>query len=168
MTRALTAAALFTTLLGLPTSDARATEIGASRTFGLGIQLGTPSGLTGKLYLGGRTNAIDFALGAYYGGEFYDTVYAQVSYHWHVAELTSGGGVAIPFRVGVGGWLASGDWGFGRYDDTVILGARVPFGLDFDLEAAPIQFYFEVAFALAAIPFVDASLDAGIGFRYYF
>lgn len=155
------------TVLAL-TAQVHATEIGSSRPFGLGIQLGTPSGLSGKFYLGGRRNAIDFGVGAWYGDGFYDSFYAHGTYSWHFPELTSGGGVAIPWRAGVGGWIASGYWGWGRYRSDAILGVRVPIGLDFDLETAPVQFFVEAALAMSIFPGIAAGLDAGIGARYYF
>lgn len=150
-------------------SDAlAATEIGASRPFGLGLQLGGPAGITGKVYLGGRVNALDFTLGTYYNDGYSDNFYGQVSYHAHLAELTSGSGVAIPFRIGIGGFLGTGYWVWDSNGYDAVLGARVPFGLDFDLESVPLQFYVELAFQLAVIPFVGVGGDGGIGFRYYF
>jgi hypothetical protein len=147
---------------------ASATEIGSSRPFGLGIQLGSPSGITGKYYLGGRRNALSFALGSHYGDDFYDGLWLTGSYDFHMTELASGGGVAIPWRVGVGGFLATNSYGYGRYRNGAFLGARVPVGLDFDLEQAPVQFYVEVAANLVVWPGIYGGLDAGIGARYYF
>jgi hypothetical protein len=152
-------------------SRAEATEIGSSRKFGLGIQLGEPTALTGKLYLGGRENALDFALGTRYDEDWGpdDSVFAQVSYHWHLTELTSGGGVAIPFRIGVGGFLDTTDYGWDAdWDEDFALGARVPFGLDFDLESAPVQFYVELAPEVFVLPPIEFEWDAGVGVRYYF
>ena len=42
-------------------NPAEAIEVG-SRPFGLGVVLGDPTGLSAKYYLGGPTNAVDFAL----------------------------------------------------------------------------------------------------------
>jgi hypothetical protein len=161
-------------LLPLLAATAGATEIGESRPFGLGIQLGQPTGISGKIYLGGRRNAIDFTAGGGgygggYGGYYWAGFYGQVAYHWHVTELTSGNGVAIPFRVGVGGFITTGGWGYygwgrDRYYNTVV-GARVPFGLDFDLEEAPVQFWIEAA---VDVTLVGIGYDGGIGARYYF
>lgn len=155
--------------LGLST-DAAATEIGTSRSFGLGLQLGDPVGLTGKFYLGGRTNAIDFVVGSHYYNNdyYYSNIALQAAFHWHLVELTSGGGVAIPFRIGVGGFFVAGDYYYNDHYDDFGLGARVPFGLDFDLEQAPVQFYVELAFDLVLFPYPGPYLDGGVGFRYYF
>lgn len=145
------------------------TEVGSSRKFGLGVQLGGISGLTGKFYTAGRKNAIDFAVGGgYYGdGPWGDAFAAQVSYHWHLEQLAGGGGVTIPFRIGVGGYIASGYYNWAGAGDAY-LGVRVPFGVDFDLETAPFQFYLEFAPGLLVIPGLYAGVDAAIGARYYF
>jgi len=146
-------------------ASAADTEIGA-RPFGLGVQLGAPSGITGKVYLGGRTNAIDFSVGTTYGDSFADSLYAHGTYSVHFPALARGGGVTIPWRVGLGGWLANGRWAFG--DNGTVIGARAPIGLDFDLEGAPLQFYIEVAAVLSVLPGVDLGVDGGLGARYYF
>jgi len=157
-------------LLLAPTADA--TEIGGRRPFGLGIQLGSPSGISGKLYLGGRRNAIDFLLGGPYVDDddyWWGGVWAHVTYHWHTEPLTRGRGVTIPFRVGVGGFLTT--WRYPWWDrprSDLAIGARVPVGLDFDLERAPVQFWAEMAVAVALVPPTGVGADGGIGVRYYF
>ncbi len=160
-------------LMAMSATTAEATEIGSSRQFGLGIQLGSPTALTGKLYMGGRQNALDFALGTFYDNYGpYDSLWVHVSYHWHLVELTSGGGVAIPFRIGVGGFLNTFDydyWDNDYYlDNDLAVGVRVPFGLDFDLESAPVQFYIELAPEITILPPLYILGDGGIGVRYYF
>lgn len=150
------------------TMAANATEIGSRRSFGLGVQLGAPTGITGKVYLNGRKNAIDFLLGgAYYDDDRWGGYWAQVSYHWAIAELASGDGVSVPFRIGVGGFVTDGYYGYLDVDDAV-LGARVPFGLDFDLDSAPVQLYLEVAIDVTVLPPLGVGADAGLGVRYYF
>ena len=150
------------------TTDAQATEVGSSNPFGLGIQLGSPSGLTGKYYLGGRQNAVSFAVGSHYDGGFFSGLWVTGSYDFHMMDLVTEDAFVMPFRIGVGGFLATGSYGFGRYRGDVYLGARVPFGLDFDFTAAPMQVYVEVAANLLMVPAFNGGLDGGIGFRYYF
>ncbi len=157
-------------LLLASVASAAPSEIGNPRPFGLGIQLGTFSGLTGKHYLNGRRNAIDFAVGTAYGGTFRNSIHAHVTYHEHFTELTSGNGVSIPWRLGIGGWINAGsNWVFPQYrDEGLIVGVRVPVGLDFDLEDVPVQFYAEIAFDLSIVPGISAGLDGSVGVRYYF
>ncbi len=161
----LTTALLAATL----STQAHATEIGNGKNLGLGIQLGSPTGLTGKYYLGGRRNAASFAIGSHYDGGFYSGLWLTGTYHFHLAELATVPEFTLPFRIGVGGFLATGSYGYGRYyRDDVYLGARVPFGLDMDFTAAPIQIYLEVAANLLLYPAIAGGVDAGLGFRYYF
>ena len=150
---------------------AGATEIGSGRPFGLGVQLGGPSGIAGKVYTNGRANAIDFLVGAYYDdndNDFDDNLYVHVNYHWHLVELTSGQGVAIPFRLGVGGFLGTFDYGWNDTYSDFVVGARMPVGLDFDLEMAPVQFWIEIGIDAVILPPLDFGADGGIGVRYYF
>jgi hypothetical protein len=156
-------------MLWLWAGVAGATEIGGERPFGLGVQLGGPTGIAGKYYLGGRRNAIDFVVGAFSDDNaFEDDLYVHVNYHWHLEELTSGSGVTIPFRMGVGGFFGTFDnWG-AEVDNDVNLGARMPVGLDFDLETAPVQFWVEVGVGVSIFERVGLHTDGGIGVRYYF
>src|SRR4051812_39029280 len=61
----------------------------ANKTFGLGLELGEPSGINGKYFLSG-SNAIDFGLGYiyrhYYAG---DGLNLYADYLWHPVVLTS-------------------------------------------------------------------------------
>lgn len=168
---------MLTTLVALTALSARpaaaSTEIGSKRPFGLGVQLGSPTGISGKLYLGGRKNAIDFTVGGPYTGNGYwwGGIWGQVAYHWHVTELTSGNGVAIPLRFGIGGFVASAYYNYGYWNGRTydaIVGARVPVGLDFDLEMAPVQFWVEAALDVTVLPPLGVGFDGGIGARYYF
>jgi len=149
---------------------ASSTEVGSPRDFGLGVQVGTFSGITGKFYLRDRYRALDFAVGTAYGGTFSSSLHAHVTYHEHFGPIVSGGGVTIPWRLGIGGWLNAGsNWIFPQYDDQgLIVGVRAPVGLDFDVEDVPAQFFVEIAFDLAIVPGIAAGLDGSVGARYYF
>src|SRR5262245_11059988 len=57
-----TISAVETVLPGANVRPAQATEVGGARRFGLGFQLGDPTAITGKVFLGGE-NALDFGLG---------------------------------------------------------------------------------------------------------
>ena len=168
-------------LLALP---AQATEVGTSRTFGGGVQIGEPTGIVGKFFLG-RGNAVDFGLGfAGYGvsgrcrapdGRWYDCYdnrgyvrHGYISFHadylWEESFLTQ------PFRLdwhaGVGGRFINWyDW---TYNATGLI-ARVPLGLDFAFRRPTwLEAYVEVAPGLMVIPAFDLWFDVGIGARAYF
>jgi hypothetical protein len=137
-------------------------EIG-DRPFGLGIVLGDPSGLSAKLYLGGTTNAVDFALSFdTYGNRFtQDSVYFHATYLWHPSVVAEGNGVVLPWHVGVGGFI-----GTNPFYET--LGVRVPVGLDANLTAVPVQIFGDVGLRVGVIPDTYLDFDVGLGARYYF
>src|SRR5688500_861152 len=95
-------------------------SIGGSHPFGLGIGIGQPTALTGKYYLGGDVNALEFQLGAW--GNFddgygYDNVYVHVVYLWHPSVVAEGSGFEMPWHVGIGGAVWEGaycGWGYGN------------------------------------------------------
>lgn len=156
---------LLLSLLGLlAPASAQSTEIGAN-PFGLGVMAGDPTGLSGKLYLGGRTNAIDMALAFDTYGDETGWLYFHATYLWHPSVLASGSGVEVPWHVGVGGYLKVGDW---ERDRDERLGVRVPIGIDVDLTAIPLQFFADLALHVDIVPGTDLDFGAGVGARYYF
>src|SRR5678816_4505354 len=75
--------------------------------FGLGLELGGPSGLNGKYFLSGNT-ALNFGLGwddeYYYGYDRYrrSGVHIYLDHLWHPFLLTEAEAFKLPFFVGVG------------------------------------------------------------------
>ena len=130
--------------------------------FGLGIILGTPTGITGAYQLSGST-AIDAAVGL----DLIDDqhIYVHVEFLYILPNLLSGGSVGLSPYLGVGGFVT--DFGK-RADDRVGLGARVPFGLSLDFQRAPLQIFGEAVVGILLVPDVDVGIGGAIGFRYYF
>ena len=64
MKRTIVSALVAASLLAIFAQSAEATEVGYNRKFGLGVVIGAPTGLTGKVWIA-PTNALDFGLGFY-------------------------------------------------------------------------------------------------------
>ena len=154
----------------------------ANKTFGLGLELGEPTGLNGKYFLS-PSGAIDFGVGAiyghYYGG---DGIHLYVDYLWHPLSLTSQPAFELPFYIGVGGRFWDFDYcrngnrncGYGGS----AFGIRVPVGLSFDFNNVPLDIFLQL------IPVLDfyrgdyydyyrddrihLGIDLTIGVRYWF
>jgi hypothetical protein len=174
-------ATLFFTLILLGASEAQATEVGNGRRFGLGFQLGDPTAIIGKLFLGGG-NAFDFGVGFDGYGRGYcwdegrrrrcwdddygfDHMSLHADYLWQ--ENIVRGTAQLDWHIGVGGrmWI----WDDGPQDDDVWLGARMPVGLDLTFNRPSfLEVFFEIAPTLMIFPFVDLDLEAAIGVRFYF
>jgi hypothetical protein len=134
--------------------------------FGLGLMIGSPTGISGKIYLSQR-NAIDFAVGGAFLGR--RGLHVHADYLWHPVMLVNDAGFFMPLYVGVGVRVL--DHGRGRGDDDdVHVGARVPVGILFDFKRVPIDVFLEVALILDFIRDHGDVLDlnAGVGVRYYF
>lgn len=155
-----------------PRPAARSSSFSANKTFGLGIMLGSPTGLSGKYYLGADT-AIDFGLGVNgYGYGEYRGLHLHADFLWHPAVLASTPPFELPIYFGVGGRL----WDYDHYrdrdfDDDLALGVRVPLGIMMDFNNVPIDIFFELAFVLDFLVYDDrarAHFNGAIGIRYYF
>jgi hypothetical protein len=165
-------------LLGLARL-AQATEVGTSRSIGFGLQIGEPTGLIGKAFVG-QGNAIDFGLGfAGWGwrgrcqapdGRWHncDNRHEYLSLHadflWEESFRTQ------PFRLdwhaGVGGRFI--DWYDWDYHATAFV-ARVPLGLDFAFQRPSwLEAFIEIAPGLMIVPGLELWFDVAIGARAYF
>jgi opacity protein-like surface antigen len=164
-----------------PVADARPRPAGriqgksfeANKTFGLGLELGSPSGLTGKYFLDNGSNALQFGLGSIYGYRDHYGFNLYFDYLWHPVSLVSASAFELPLFVGVGGRL----WNFDdrrdrRYDDVFGFGVRVPIGIAFDFNEVPLDIFFQI------VPTIDFYrgyrdnvgfwFDASIGIRFWF
>jgi hypothetical protein len=178
---------VFVLLLAAPAS---ATEIGSYRSFGLGLQLGSPTGFTGKAFLD-RASAIDFGLGwRGYGWHHdqcwddkhhytYDCGYGWNRHNWtvHLDYLWENpitqGSTRLDWHIGLGGRLIFWEdgWYYDHYGEHHDVGAiiRMPLGLDLTFQRPSfLELFFEIAPGLLVIPDVDLDIDADIGIRFYF
>lgn len=128
-------------------------KFSANKTFGAGLELGSPSGLTGKYFLS-DSNALDFGLGYIYHSYYYgdDGIHLYLDYLWHPASLVSAEAFELPFFIGVGGRYWDFDYCDGRgcinYGGSAI-GVRIPLGIAFDFNTVPLDI------ALNIVPTID-------------
>ena len=151
----------------------------ANKTFGLGLELGEPTGLNGKYFVS-DTGALDFGVGYIYSHYYYgDGVHLYLDYLWHPASLASNASFELPFYIGVGGRF----WDFEYCDRNLCdyggsaIGLRVPIGLSFDFNNAPLDIFLQVVPVFDFITgdyydrFRDRShfgADFSVGLRFWF
>ena len=140
--------------------------------FGLGLILGSPTGLSLKFYLGQDT-AIDGAVGAAFAGG--SGIHAHADLLWHPWVLAREDVFDLGVYLGLGGRILSHNQR-DRGDDYH-LGARGPVGLVFDFSKGeiPLDAFVEIAlvvdFVAAAVQdesTIEITANAGLGARYYF
>ncbi len=150
----------------------------ANKKFGIGLELGEPSGLNGKLFLSPDT-AIDFGLGYIYGHYYAgDGIHLYADYLWHPFTLTSAEPFELPFYVGIGGRFWDFDYGCNRFREDCAynasaFGVRVPIGIAFDFNNIPLDIFIQL------VPTFDfyrghrdrnlhLGVDFSVGFRFWF
>jgi hypothetical protein len=127
-------------------------------SFGVGVILGEPTGLSFKQWVGGHT-----ALGAAAAWSFGD----ESAFHVHLDYLVHTGGRPdseigeMFFYFGIGGRLKA-------EEDESRIGARIPLGLAYQFEESPLDVFFEIAPILDLAPETELRVNGGFGVRYYF
>lgn len=125
---------------------------------GIGFMVGEPTGLTLKSWTSGN-NAL--ALGVAWSVGRYDAFTIQGDYLWHnfnvFDDIDSG---ALPLYYGIGGRVVLAD-------NNTWLGARIPLGLNYLFEEAPIGLFLEVAPIINVAPSTDFDVDGTLGVRFY-
>jgi hypothetical protein len=158
---------------------AQATEVGYSRTAGMGLVLGDPTGLTGKLWLG-KTNALDAGLG-FWGYGVNDPCWTDSSGVRHCDRFGSSNGtlnIDYLWQSNIVRGTAQLDWhigGGGRFSwwgncqgDCVSVAARGPVGLDLMFQNPNfLEVFFELALALQVVPGPSLFPEGALGVRAY-
>jgi len=153
----------------------------ANKTFGLGLELGEPTGLNGKLFLS-RAGALDFGLGYIYDHYYYGRgrgLHLYADYLWHPISLVHAEAFELPLYIGVGGRFWDFDYCVNRvctYQGSAI-GVRVPVGIAFDFNNVPLDIFIQL------VPVLDFlrgdyynrygdrahfGIDLSIGIRFWF
>ncbi len=145
-------------------------SVAQERTFGLGIIIGEPTGLSAKLWTSGQ-NAYDFGLGWSVGGDrigksnvYYNgqgRVHFHMDYLWHSFDAIRAS-ERFPLYYGIGGRINTG----GGYDAS--LAVRGVIGIAWLPRSTPIDVFLELAPSLQLTNSTGFGIDAGIGARYFF
>lgn len=150
--------------------------------FGLGAQLGNPTGITGKYWLNSN-NAIDVTIGlnllgtssyGAYGSAWSGSL--QMGHLWHFPDLfNTRSGSLLPY-IGVGGGLtivsvSVGGFGYEYEESAFGFYGRIPAGLEYINKS--VGFYGELDPVLSVIStsvgsFSGFGLGGGLGVRFYF
>jgi hypothetical protein len=154
---------------------ANATEVGYGRKFGLGFEIGDPTGLTAKLWVA-PTNSLDFGLGLWgYGfddcaaghpcnGYGYHNGTFNMDYLWQ-SNLVRGQ-AQLDWHIGAGGRAV---WFGGCTGHCFALGPRMPVGVDLMFtNPAFLEVFFELAPIFYVVPFFDFGVEGALGVRFYF
>jgi len=134
-----------------------------AENFGLGVILGDPSGLSGKMKLDGAHSldgALAYSSGKHSGMQFHAT------YLWDRARSWGTTQGPLDMYYGLGGRLIS--YNDNKDKSQISIGPRGSLGLCFNINNPNIEFFGELAMVLEVTPSISADLDAGVGARIRF
>ena len=132
--------------------------LAADGRFGAGVIAGEPTGLSGEMWLTKNT-AIDAAVAWSFGsGE--DAFLIHSDYLFYNSGLidVKKGSLAVYF--GFGGRI--------KFAANTQVGIRVPVGLDYLFEGAPVDLFGEVVPILDLVDKTEFNFAAAVGVRYFF
>lgn len=146
---------------------------GGSRALGLGVELGSTTGLTMKYYLA-ENHALELGVGAgWVGGGAFQT---DLSYLYHI-YLTETYNFSLPLYVGAGLratiWPDEGNFVGGDIEDegNIGLGVFAPVGVAMNFQPLPFDVFAEANFGIGFVPDgVEGGflIDGTAGARFYF
>ncbi|OGR81769.1 MAG: hypothetical protein A2X32_09820 [Elusimicrobia bacterium GWC2_64_44] len=129
----------------------------AAQKYELGVIVGEPTGLSGKMDLAGG-GAMDAALAWSTTGE------DKLSFHadrlWYKRDVFSPKEGSLPVYYGVGGSI--------KLEDKSRLGARFPVGLQYFFKDVRFTAFLELAPIMDLLPDTEFRLSAAAGFRIIF
>jgi hypothetical protein len=130
----------------------------ATGTVGAGVSVGDPTGITAELVLG-RSQSVEALMGLDRFNE--GDLYFHLLWKIYPIALVQGAEVDVPLYLGVGPWLAAGE-----YD--LRAGVRAPLGIALELRRAPVQIFFEIAGVVEVVGAGRLDGAVALGVRYYF
>jgi len=158
----------------LPTVCWAPPVVAQSTGFGLGIMLGSPTGVSAKYWTSGD-RALDFGVAwGVWGPGSYFHLHGDLLFHkMDLVTVPSG---KLPLYFGPG--LRMRSWGGGRYwhrgqwyeyeGNHNTLGVRFPVGLAYLFDGAPVDVFLELVPTLELLPGTRFGFDGAIGARYWF
>jgi len=125
--------------------------------FGLGIILGSPTGLSTKLWLS-KSTAFDAAAAWSFSRKGRFQIHGD--YLWHNFNLIKVEEGSFPLYYGLGFRV--------NFGDEVEAGIRFPIGLEYIFPRAPFDVFIEAVPILRVIEKTDFEIDGAIGARFFF
>ena len=158
-------------LVAILLSPLAATAQPSTGSFGFGLILGEPTGISLKGSLS-RSNAWDAAIGS----SWFGSLHIQADYLWGINAFSSS---KVGMYFGLGGVLGfgrgkgvvfkgeQGKWYYYEDENATAIGARVVAGVNAMPFSAPLEVFLEVAPLIGLVPSFGVGTQVGLGLRYY-
>lgn len=165
---------LFFILAALTISSVSQAQSATPRDFGIGLAIGSPTALTGKIWLT-NTTAMDFGLA--YSSRDYLLIYGDYLLHdtglFQSNKFTDRLTTYFGFGLGIYSWdrnyyYGNRPAGWRSKESDLGVYIRVPIGAEWRPVDLPIGVFAELVPGLSVVPSIDVIINAAIGIRYYF
>ena len=127
------------------------------KSFGVGIIAGEPTGLSFKYFMSQET-AIDLAVAWSFTGK--GSFHLHGDFLWHIPEIFKVSAGKFFFFFGAGAYF--------KIEEQGKMGIRIPVGLSYMFEKAPVDIFIEIAPLMCLYPETRLGLNGGIGVRFFF
>ncbi|MBD3346933.1 MAG: hypothetical protein GF401_17910 [Chitinivibrionales bacterium] len=134
-------------------------QVFANPGFELGVIVGEPTGLSIKQWVSSKGAFDGAAAWSFAGGDFLH-IHADYLIHNHrFIKVTRG---SLPLYMGLGGVIRIAGAGKAH------VGARIPFGMSYLFEGAPLDLFLEIAPIFELAPATQFDMSGGLGLRFTF
>jgi hypothetical protein len=123
---------------------------------GVGLIIGEPTGFSAKTWVS-SVDAVDAGVAWSMTNGWFHVHADYLRHFFEVIPVESGD---LPLYVGIGARL-----GFGQ---DIVLGARVPLGINYIFDDLPLDVFLEVVPGILITPDTKFDMGGGIGVRYWF
>jgi hypothetical protein len=126
------------------------------RGVGVGIMIGSPTGLNGKLWMT-QKNAVDLGL----AWDFTDDGYFHIhgDYLWHFPNVFQSNQRLVLYT-GIGARFG--------FSEKTRVGVRIPFGIEWWPRNTPLDVFLELVPVLDLAPKSKFAFNGGVGVRFFF
>lgn len=125
--------------------------------FGLGVIVGEPTGVSAKIWMSDRS-AVD--MGAAWSFSDEAALHLHADFLLHNFDLISVENGRLPIHFGIGGRV--------KFEDDSKIGIRIPVGLTYIFDGAPVDIFVEAVPIVDLAPDTEFDVNAAIGARFYF
>jgi len=125
--------------------------------FGIGLYLGEPTGIGMKGWVS-PNGAIAGAMAWSFAGNGH--LHIHVDYERHSFKLINVEKGKLPVYYGIGAKIV--------FQDDPVFGARIPLGINYIFDDAPLDLFAEIVPGMELIPETEFDLAGGVGIRYFF
>jgi hypothetical protein len=134
-----------------------ATAQAQDRGFGMGVILGDPSGISGKSWISRKTAFVGAVAWSLQRDE---ALHLHLDHLFHDFNAIRADRGTMALYYGFGGRI--------KFANKSTISARIPIGMDYLFEDAPLDLFLELVPMLDLIPRPELNLNGGVGIRYFF